>query len=451
MGKNNRVARTDGEGRGLPRPYKGNVARVSRVMVFSLSSFLVPLALTACNQPKQEASSKPAEETAIGETKTSVRTVKAVAGVLRTSRSSSGTLDASIDSTIAAQASGQVVNVFFREGARVPAGAVILQLDDLSLRQQLTDSRLALKTAQINLESGRRKTPETLGTNQSSLESARLSLSKAQSSYNSAQSLYAIGGTSKTELDNAKASLAQAQASFKQAQASLAQTQRSGAESIALLEVAVQQAQNRIAQTERSLAQTRIRAPFAGEVAELSTEVGEFVNTGTRVFRLVDTSSLRAKFRVPAQDATNLQTGAGVNIRVGTKRLEGRVVRSSEVAGTNRLVDLYARFVAPCVKPGTPKNCQNISGLTAGGTVQVSYSLKLASGTLVPTGSLSTASGQPYLYIVKNGIAKQRSVNVLAESQGKVAVTGLEPGATVIFPVPGSLQTGEAVNIVTGQ
>jgi HlyD family secretion protein len=418
-------------------------------------SILLGAALTACNRPAAQgkaAEGKPAQgkevEAAIGETKTSVRTVKAVSGALQTNRSSSGTLEASIDSSIAAQASGQVVNVFFREGARVPAGAVILQLDDLSLRQQLTDSQLALKTAQINLESGRRRTPETLGTNQSSLESARSSLSKAQSTYNSAKSLYDIGGTSQTELENAKAGLAQAQATFKQAQASLAQTQRSGNESIALLQVAVEQASNRIAQTQRSLNQTRIRAPFAGEIAELNTEVGEFVNTGARVFRLVDTSSLRAKFRVPSQDANNLQTGAGVNIRSSAKRLEGRIVRSTQVAGTNRLVDLYARFISPCRVPGKPAGCQDISSLTAGGTVQVSYNLKLASGTIVPTGALSTASGQPYLYVVKDGIAKQRNVNILAESQGKVALSGLETGETVIFPVPGSLQPGETVNIV---
>jgi HlyD family secretion protein len=410
-------------------------------------SILLGAALTACNKPAAASTSKPVE-TKIGETKTSVRTVKAVSGALKTSRSSSGTLEASIDSSIAAQASGQVTNVFFREGARVASGAIILQLDDLSLRQQLTDSQLALKTAQINLESGRRKTPETLGTNQSSLESARSSLSKAQSTFNSAKSLYDIGGTSQTDLDNAKAGLAQAQANFKQAQASLAQSERSGGESIALLQVAVEQASNRIAQTQRSLNQTRIRAPFAGEIAELNTEVGEFVNTGSKVFRLVDTSSLRAKFRVPSQDANNLQSGAGINIRAGAKRLEGRIVRSTQVAGTNRLVDLYARFISPCRAPGKPAGCQDTSSLTAGGTVQVSYNLKLATGTIVPTGALSTASGQPYLYVVKDGIAKQRNVNILAESQGKVALSGLENGETVIFPVPGSLQPGETVNIV---
>ncbi len=413
-------------------------------------SILLGAVLTACNRPNTQgkAAEGKATETVIGETKTSVRTVKATSGALKTSRSSSGTLEASIDSSIAAQASGQVTNVFFREGARVPTDAIILQLDDLSLRQQLTDSQLALKTAQINLESGRRKTPETLGTNQSSLESARSSLSKAQSTFNSAKSLYDIGGTSQTDLDNAKAGLAQAQANFKQAQASLAQSERSGGESIALLQVAVEQASNRIAQTQRSLNQTRIRAPFAGEVAELNTEVGEFVNTGSKVFRLVDTSSLRAKFRVPSQDANNLQSGAGINIRAGAKRLEGRIVRSTQVAGTNRLVDLYARFISPCRVPGKPVGCQDTSSLTAGGTVQVSYNLKLATGTIVPTGALSTNSGQPYLYVVKDGIAKQRNVNILAESQGKVALSGLENGETFIFPVPGSLQPGETVNIV---
>jgi multidrug resistance efflux pump len=409
------------------------------------------IALAACNRPEGASSQQPDEsETAIGETKTAVRTVQSQTGALSSKRNVSGTLEASVDSVIAAQTSGQVTNVFFREGARVSAGSVIVQLDDLGLRQQLTDAQLALRTAQINLESGRRKTPESLTTNQSSLESARLSLSRAEKSFKSASALYAIGGTSQTELENAKANLAQAQATFKQSQAALAQTQRSGNESIALLEVAVQQAQNRIAQTQRSLNQTRIRAPFAGEIADLTTEVGEFVNTGTRVYRLVDTSSLRAKFRVPAQDATTLQSGTSVNIRVGSKTFTGRIERSTQVAGSNRLVDLYARFVALCGKPAKA-GCQDTSKLTTGAAVQIGYALRLAQGTLVPTGALATASGQPYLYIIKDGTAQQRKVNVLAESQGQVAVTGLGAGATVIFPVPCSLQPVESVSIVTAR
>jgi RND family efflux transporter MFP subunit len=240
-------------------------------------------------------------------------------------------------------------------------------------------------------------------------------------------------------VDTSKANLAQAEASYKQAQASLAQAERASGENLALLEVQVAQAQNRIAQTSRSLGQTTIKAPFAGEVAEMFSEVGEFVNSGAKVLRLVDTSSLRARFKVPTQDANTFQTGSSLSIKALGRTIEARVTRSSQIAGSSRLVETFARLVGN----------QNTTGFSAGSTVQVQYSLKIAQGSIVPTGALQTASGQTFVYLVKDGIAVQRKVNVLGESGGKVAVTGIEAGSQVVYPVPGSLQNTERINVIS--
>ena len=409
------------------------------------------LTLAACTRPsaqgQTDATTKPIAST---QTPTSVRAITVRAGALTTSRSVSATLEASVDSNIAAQTSGQVVKVFHREGDRVAAGSVIAQLDDTNLRQQLTDAQLSLKTAQINLSTSQRKNPETTTQNQSSLQSAQISLDKAQKTYDGNLAVYKIGGLSQTDLDASKANLAQAQASFEQAQASLAQSQRAKTESLALLQVQIQQAQNKIAQTQNSLSQTQIKAPFSGEIAELSTEVGEFVNTGAKVFRLVDTSSLRAKFSVPSADADGLQDGKSLSVTSSGKRFDARVTRTSQVAGTNRLVQLYGRFVNPCRPSQKAANCQDTSSLTAGATVRVGYALELADGVIVPTGALQTDSGQNYVYVIKDSKAVRRDVTVLGESSGQTAVRGIIAGNTIVFPVPGSLQSGEVVAVVQG-
>jgi HlyD family secretion protein len=403
---------------------------------FRYSSFAVlTLLIVGCNRPVT--SSTPAAPAVVLREPTAVRIVSATSGALRTRRSVSGTLEAVVDSQIAAQTSGQVIVVLKREGDNVRIGDVIVQLDDTGLKQQLTDAQLQLQTAQINLSTSQRRTPETLGTNTSSLASAQSALDRARRSFESTSSLYKAGGASQIDLDTAKANLAQAQAALTQAQSGVSQAERAGGENLALLRVAVSQAQNRIAQTQRSLGQTRVRAPFAGQIAELSTEVGEFVNTGAKVVRLVDLSSLRAKFNVPSGDADGLPNGAGLTITTSGQRLEGRVQRVAQVAGTNRLVPLYGRFV------GTPR-----AELTAGANVAVSYALKLATGVIVPTGALQTDSGQNFVYVVKDGKAVRRDVNILGESSGKSAVSGIIAGNSVIFPVPGSLQSGETVAVV---
>ena len=400
-------------------------------------SALLTLALIGCNNPAQTGKA-PAAPIVLREP-TAVRVVSTQTGALSTRRSVSGTLEAVIDSQIAAQTAGQVVSVLRREGDNVKVGDLIVQLDDTGLRQSLRDAQLQLQSAQINLSTSQSRKPETLGSSQSSLTSAQLGVQRAQRSYDSTRSLFKAGGVSQIDLDTAAANLAQAQATLTQAQGSVSQAERSNTENIALLKVAVAQAENRIAQTERSLSQTRIRAPFAGQIAELSTEVGEFVGAGAKVLRLVDLSRLRAKFAVPSSDAGSLLNGAGLVITVSGSRLEGRVQRIAQVAGTNRLVPLYGRFVGG----------QDLKALTAGSSVAVAYGLKLATGVIVPTGALQTDSGQNFVYIVKDGKAVRRDVNILGESSGKSAVSGIVGGNSVIFPVPGSLQSGEVIAVVS--
>jgi HlyD family secretion protein len=407
---------------------------------FSVTLISLALLLSACNQPSDSSKTKQTQTTlAPSQTATSVRAITVNSGILKTNRSVNGTLEPTIDSTIAAQASGQVISIKHREGSRVEIGEVILKLDDTGLQQQLIDAQLQLKTAQINLSSSQRKSPETTTQNRSSLESAKISLDKAQQTYKANLAVFKIGGVSKSDLDTSKATLAQSESSYKQAQASLAQAERAKSENLALLEVQVAQAQNRIAQTTRSLAQTTVKAAFAGEIAEMFTEVGEFVNAGAKVLRLVDTSSLRARFKIPTQDANTLQTGSNLRIKALGRTLEAKVTRSSQIAGSSRLVETFARLVGN----------QNTSGFSAGSTIQVQYTLKIAQGVLVPTGALQTTSGQTYVYLVKDSNAVQRKVNVLGESGGQVAITGIEAGTQVVYPVPGSIQNNEPIKVLS--
>ncbi len=405
---------------------------------FTTTWLIFALALSGCTQPSSKSEQQPTNSLSTSQTATSVRAILVTSGVLVTKRNVSGTLEPTIDSAVAAQISGQVVSIKHREGSRIQSGEEILKLDESGLQQQLTDAQLQLRTAQINLSSSQRKSPETTTQSRSALESAKISLDKARKTYQSNLAVFKIGGLSQTDVDTSNANLASAEANLKQAQASLAQAERAKTENLALLEVQVAQAQNRIAQTRRSLGLTSIKAPFSGEVAELLTEVGEFVNTGAKVLRLVDTSSLRARFKVPTQDAIAFQTGTGIRIKVQGRTLEARVTRSSQIAGTNRLVETFARIVGG----------QITTGFSAGTTVQIEYSLKLAQGTLVPTGALQTSSGQTFVYLVKDDIAVQRKVTVLGESNGTVAVTGIEPGIRLVYPVPGSLQNNERINVI---
>ena len=248
------------------------------------------------------------------------------------------------------------------------------------------------------------------------------------------RNLYALGGISQADLSTSQATLAQTQSALAQAKNALAQNGQSGGNSLALLQNQVQSAQVALKQAQENLAKASVRAPFAGTVSSISAKLGEYVNMGSPVFRLVDSGNLSADFSVPPSDAAALPSGTPLNFDYGGKTYLAQVKAGDRVAGSDRLVPLTTRLY------GT-------STLPVGGVGTLRYRLKLGGGTLLPTGAIQNDGGGNAVYLASDGAAKRTPVQIVAESQGQVAVNGVKPGAQVIYPVPPSLQDGTTVKV----
>lgn len=383
----------------------------------------------AASASRNNLDAAPAKTTAL-----TVRTVPASAGTLNVQRTVSATIRADRDSNVAAQASGTVERLLAQEGDRVQAGQVVVGLDDTGARQALENARLQVQQAQISLDQARTNTGQATGSLQAAVQAAQASLDKARQDAASAENLYRLGGISQADLNAARSALAQAQSGLAQAQNNLSQNGRGGQSSLALLQTQLETAQAGVRQAQENLTRTAVRAPFAGVVASLAVEVGEFAAQGSPVFRLVDENSLKATFNVTPADAAALKPGTRLNLTYGGTNYVATVQDASGIAGTDRLVPVTARV-------------QGGGNLPVGGTAQVRYRATLGSGVLVPTGAIQVDGGENAVYVAEGGKARRVAVSVVAESQGRVAVRGLPAGASVIFPVPPSLQDGASVRV----
>jgi RND family efflux transporter MFP subunit len=86
-------------------------------------------------------------------------------------------------------------------------------------------------------------------------------------------------------------------------------------------------AEARLAQAGVRLARTTIRAPFAGVVTERMSNIGEMVNTGSEVVRLVDPSAIEIVARAPLRSAAFLKKDAVVQVSTNL-RSEDSTVRT---------------------------------------------------------------------------------------------------------------------------
>jgi HlyD family secretion protein len=220
---------------------------------------------------------------------------------------------------------------------------------------------------------------------------------------------------------------------------------RSASEGLRGLRLAQQQAENRSQQLRRELALTTVRAPFAGQLAEVFGEVGEFVSQGSRAFRVLDVSRLKLQFQVPVADAARLSIGQSLAVLVDGRPYQAKLTRSSKAALESRLV----AFEGELLNNKTTKNAAiNNPAVLVGSSTSVQYRLTIASGTLIPLGALRATDEKASVLQVKDKKTLETTVTILGEAAGQVAVAGLAPGSSLVYPIPSGLAGGQMVEVV---
>ncbi len=408
---------------------------------------LLALALAACQGHKVQASAaaKPAAAGARGKPASfgggfgrggfaiTVQVSPVKVGPLASLHSAPGSVVAVTQSDVAPQVSGVVQSVLLRPGAQVAQGQAVVQLDPSSLQIALSNAQLALHNAQISLQTNQQNTQEAAASLRNQVAADQASVASAHAALHSARVVYRLGGTSQAQLITAQSQLSSAQASLVSAQNSLAQNQRAGTQALAQLQIAVQQDQNAVRQAQLNLSYATVRAPFAGQVASIPLNPGEFASTGSTAFVLTGRRR-QVSFSVPPSDAAALAVGRTVSFEASGQKYPA-VINQPPTAPSGGVVPLTAQLRGSSLPPiGTV------------GTVR--YQLTLATGDLIPISTLQVTGNQLYVFTVVKGKIVQDPITVLAESGVTAAVTGLRAGDQVVISPPPGLLAGDTVKVL---
>jgi HlyD family secretion protein len=328
-----------------------------------------------------------------------------------------GTIKARRRARLSPETAGRVVALPFREGARVTAGTTLLVLDSIMQRAQLDLAREDVRAA------GARVEEVCLGAGLAKTELGRV------------QELKGGGIASDQLLDRAQSESDRAQAACRAAGATLDQTR----------------ARERL--MAEDLARTELRAPFAGIVAELHTELGEWITPAPPgipvppAIEILDPTSLYVTAPIDEMDAERVSAAQEVRISVDSRRGErfpGHLVRVApyvqDVLEQNRTVEVEAEFddtrLAPSLLPGTSADVEIILSRREG-VLQVPTTAVSQGDTV-----LAVEGGRLVERTVKTGLRNWRSTEILgglAEGD-RVVVTRDSPeikaGARVVIGGP---------------
>lgn len=167
---------------------------------------------------------------------------------------------------------------------------------------------------------------------QADVELARANLREAEVNYQRYQELAAVGAESRSQLDIARrdyettqAALAQKMAALGEIettvrsqiieeQARLVELRQTTPEAIAIAQAQLEQAQMQVAQRQADLDDVMVRAPVAGQILKINTQVGEQVNTQEGIVELAQTNQMMVLAEVYETDIRQVNLGQAVTV-----------------------------------------------------------------------------------------------------------------------------------------
>ena len=201
----------------------------------------------------------------------------------------------------------------------------------------------------------------------------------------------------------------------------------------------LQAARARVALANKSVADTAVRAPFAGLVAERAVSVGDYVTKGARVATVVSIDPLRVELTVPEQAIAQIKVGQPVRLTVDAYPGE-------EFTATVRFVSPSVRvdqraLTVEAVAPN--KDGRLKPGLFATALIQQGAP---APALTVPETAVETCRGTSRVYVVKDGKAEERIVTLGEKVSGRIEITtGLTKGESVVAEPRGRITDGMPV------
>lgn len=324
-----------------------------------------------------------------------------------------GTVRARTTAVLSSKVMGYVLRVNAQVGDHVRQGEPVIALDardlDVNVRRAGT-SRAEVLSAVPELDNA--------------TAAAKANLDLAQATFHRMEELAAKKSISNQEFDESSARLKSAQANYEMARARRAQVNA------------------RLAQVDEEAGAARIMrdyatlpAPFSGVVTARSVEPGNLASPGVPLLTLEQDGLYRLEVSVDESKLPAVKTGQSVETLIaapGRARV-AEIVPSVDPASRTYIVKLDLP-AAPSSRTGTfgraffPLPTQKVVALPA--------------AALIERGQLQS------VFVIEAGIARTRILTTGRRSGDFLEVlSGLNPGETVVVPVPPALQDGARVEV----
>lgn len=341
---------------------------------------------------------------------------------------------------LGSQIAGQATQVLAREGDALARGQALVQLDDEELQAALAQAAASLAQSEARLaQVGQLALPLA----RESARQAEANLVQAQKQFERTRELVARGFYSQTQLDEARRSLDVARSQVQAARLQVDSGEPGGSDE-RLARLAVDQARASLALAQARLAYARIAAPVDGVLLTRGVEPGDAVQPG----KVLMTISPLGETELVAQiDEKNLELLAlGQPARVSADAFPaGRF--GAELSFISPVIDALRGSVEVRLRVPEPP-----AYLREDMTVSIDIvTARRARALQVPVETVRDAGGEPWVLVVRDGVAQRQSVRLGLRGDGRVEILeGLAAGEQLVPAHQEAISEGARVRPVAG-
>lgn len=192
------------------------------------------------------------------------------------------------------------------------------------------------------------------------------------------------------------------------------------------------------------LEDTEVRAPIAGVIAQRYVDRGAWLNTGSRVCRIVDRSKIKVRSAVSADDRPRLAVAMAAAVTPLDRPeavFEGRVRllgEEADPATSTYLVEVEVR------EPAAAAGVELLPGMP----VRVAVELERREALVIPRQAVLTGSADHAVFVVSDEIAHRRAVTLGATLDDRYEILdGLRPDDVVLARGHHALSDGDRVEV----
>ena len=301
-----------------------------------------------------------------------------------------GTLEANETVMVKSEAKGKIKKIIFEEGKRVKEGEMLVKLDDAKIKAEIESIESKLVQFQAQLVNTKRNVIR----NKDLLKDGVIN----QKVYDDILTQWEVG------------------------------------------EAIIKEAEAKLSLAKEQLKDTSITSPFNGFTSERLVSIGDYIDVGDPIVKVVQTDPLKLSFRIPEKYAHSITV---VKRALVTVEAYPKKEFSGIIYFVSPDIDTSTRTFLAKAKIPNPDNKLK-PGMFANATITTETH---HNAMVIPWEALVVKEDETYVFRIDSNIAKKVPVKIILVFEGQAEVEGsLSPGASVVKEGKFSLKDGDKIS-----